>query len=287
MITQESLAFVSYRRTDSSAASRWLASSIARTFGSQSVFIDTESIRMSDDWPQRIHDALTAATLLIPVIGPGWLSSTDEHHRRRIDKEDDWVRNEILHALETKIRILPVLLSRTPMPDAKALPAALNTLVRSQAFELRDEHWETDLSLLLSSMEQLGFRRMSAEAVRYPTPMVTLRELTAAELHTALQQLPEWKCVTSDLPNSPGRQRTELFRTYEFASFEDALAFMSTAVSRISEMQHHPRWENIWRTVSVWLSTWDIGHKPSELDVQLASYFDSLRGQYALPRGRR
>lgn len=287
MNKQESLAFVTYRRTDSSAAARWLANSIARTFGSQSVFIDTESIRMSDDWPQRIHDALTAATLLIPVIGPRWLSSTDEHHRRRIDNEDDWVRNEILHALETKKRILPVLLSRTPMPDAKALPPAIASLGRSQAFELRDERWETDLALLLSSMEELGFHRTSTAAVRYPTPMVMLRELTAAELHTALQQLPEWGCVANELPNSPGRQRSELFRAYEFASFEDALAFMSAAVPKISEMQHHPRWENIWRTVSVWLSTWDIGHKPSELDVQLALYFDSLRAQYAPPRGRR
>ena len=287
MHTQEPFAFVSYRRTDSSAASRWLANSITRTFGSQSVFIDTESIRMSDDWPQRIHDALMAATLLIPVIGPRWLSSTDEHYRRRIDNEDDWVRNEILRALETKVRILPVLLSRTPMPDAKALPPAIARLSRLQAFELRDERWETDLALLLSGMEQLGFRRASAAAVRYPSPMVTLRELTAAELHTALQQIPGWKCLPSELPNSPGRERSELFRAYEFSSFEDALAFMSAAVPKISEMQHHPRWENVWRTVSVWLTTWDIGHKPSDLDVQLALYLDSLRSQYAPPRGRR
>lgn len=285
--TKESLAFVSYRRSDSSAASRWLANSIARTFGSQSVFVDTESIRMSDDWPERIHDALAAATLLIPVIGPHWLSLTDEHHRRRIDNEDDWVRNEILHALETKVRILPILLSRTPMPNAKALPPAIAGLARAQAFELRDERWESDLALLLSSMEQLGFRRTSAEAVRYPSPMVTLRELTSAELHAVLQQLPEWKCLQSELPNFPGRERSELFRAFEFSSFEDALAFMSAAVPRINEMQHHPRWENIWRTVSVWLSTWDIGHKPSQLDVDLALYLDSLRGQYPPPKGRR
>jgi hypothetical protein len=78
MPSHEPLAFVSYRRTDSSAASRWLANSIGRTFGSQSVFIDTESIRMSDDWAHRITDALAAATVLIPVIGPRWLSSTHE-----------------------------------------------------------------------------------------------------------------------------------------------------------------------------------------------------------------
>jgi hypothetical protein len=28
--------------------------------------------------------------------------------------------------------------------------------------------------------------------------------------------------------------------------------------------------------VSVWLSTWDIGHKPSRLDIELALYLDEL-----------
>lgn len=37
---------------------------------------------------------------------------------------------------------------------------------------------------------------------------------------------------------------------------------------------HHPRWENIWKTVRVYLTTWDIGHRISDRDIQLARYFD-------------
>jgi pterin-4a-carbinolamine dehydratase len=281
------LAFISYRRTDSSAAARWLASSMARTFGPQSVFIDTESIRLADDWPQRIDDALAAATVLVPVIGPRWLSSADADFRRRIDRDGDWVRNEIRHALDAKLRILPVLLSRTPMPEAKALPEAIARLARHQAFELRDERWESDLALLLAGMEPLGFRRLQSAAVRYPSPLVTLRELGAAELRQALASLPQWSCVVSDLPGTAGGQRTELHRAYEFATFADAIGFMNAAVPKIDALQHHPRWENVWRTVSVWLSTWDIGHQPSELDLELAAYLDGLRGQFAAARGRR
>ena len=130
MQTSEPLAFISYRRIDSSAASRWLANIFSRTFGAQSVFIDTESIRMSDDWAERINQALRSSTLLIPVIGPGWLSASDQYRRRRIDNPDDWVFNEIRHALESKVRILPVLLSRTPQeyPHHRALhPRRLRT----------------------------------------------------------------------------------------------------------------------------------------------------------------
>jgi hypothetical protein len=59
------------------------------------------------------------------------------------------------------------------MPATEALPQAIASLARSQAFELRDERWETDLALLLSSMEEFGFHRTSAAAVRYPSPIVT------------------------------------------------------------------------------------------------------------------
>jgi len=39
---------------------------------------------------------------------------------------------------------------------------------------------------------------------------------------------------------------------------------------------HHPRWENQWRTVTVYLSTWDLNYRISELDVQLAARLDRV-----------
>src|SRR5262249_5152060 len=89
VMNAEPLVFISYRRVDSSAAARWLAESIARTFGSERVFIDTESIRMGDDWPDRITRALASATIVLPVIGPTWLKVPDEHGQRRLDKARD------------------------------------------------------------------------------------------------------------------------------------------------------------------------------------------------------
>ena len=273
-------AFVSYRRADSSAAARWLANSIALTFGPQSVFIDTEAIRMSDDWAGRIEDALQASTLVLPVIGPRWLSLQDADFRRRIDHPDDWVHQEVLHALTARKRVLPILLSRTPMPSPAALPQPLSGLARFQGFELRDERWESDLATLLTEMERFGFVRSSAQKVRYPRPMVTLSELTARELQEGLAALPGWKVAAAEGVGVRSASRTELSRVYEFASFVDAIRFMSEAVPRIEEVQHHPRWENIWRSVAVHLSTWDIGHKPSRLDLELAGYLDTLRQKF-------
>ncbi len=74
---------------------------------------------------------------------------------------------------------------------------------------------------------------------------------------------------------------------FEFTSFEDAIAFMGAAVAEIARLDHHPRWANIWRSVSVWLNTWDIGHKPSVLDIEFAAFLNELRKNYATPKAGR
>lgn len=166
--------FISYRRQDSSAAARWLNQTIQRTFGPSTVFIDTEAIRIGDDWPERITEALKSATILIAVIGPNWLRVTDNYGRRRIDSCEDWVHSEIQHAISDKLHIIPLLLSNTPLPNKAALPEPLQTMTHYQAFELRDDRWETDLGLLLSRLEQLGLTKITERPVRYPKPKVYL-----------------------------------------------------------------------------------------------------------------
>jgi len=113
---EQSLAFISYRRQDSSVASHWLGETIQAAFGSSSLFIDTDTIRMGDDWRERINKALRLASVLVAVIGPNWLRLTDEYGRRRLDKDDDWVRNEILHAINNKLLLIPLLISGASLP---------------------------------------------------------------------------------------------------------------------------------------------------------------------------
>jgi pterin-4a-carbinolamine dehydratase len=280
------LVFISYRRADSSAAARWLAESVGRTFGSKQVFIDTDSIRLGEAWPERIDDALASATILLPIIGPNWLRIADDDGRRRLDNVNDWVCREIRHALREEIPIIPLLLSNTQMPSSKALPKVIARLANVQGFELRDDRWESDLSILFRRLEEIGLKRLGAAHIRYPLPKITIRELTGQEINSALEVLSEWTLVVSEIPGFEPNKRSELFRTFEFASFEDAIAFMTKAVPRISQLEHHPRWENLWRTVRVWLSTWDIGHKPSMLDLELARYLEELRTTFPPPKGR-
>lgn len=273
--------FISYRRADSSAASRWLFDAIQRTFGPDCVFMDTEAIRVSAEWPKAIQRGLQQATHVVAVIGSQWLRVTDDYGRRRIDRDDDWVRTELAHALQQRKRILPIVLAPDGMPRAEALPKEIENLAYVQPFELRNDRWESDLNLLVRELEKQGFKRVTSSGVRYPTPQVSITEIPQKEFKSILRTLPGWSEVVSPLPGHEPLQQVELHKSFEFASFRQAIEFMREVSESVVKMQHHPRWENIWRTVEVWLSTWDIGHKPSRLDVELAREMERIYRKYA------
>ena len=102
------------------------------------------------------------------------------------------------------------------------------------------------------------------------------KALTPDELQHGLAGCPNWTVVTSPLPDEPQTMQTELRRSFRFATFNQAMAFMQAAIPFIDEINHHPRWENAHRNVTVWLSTWDIGHAVSNLDFDLARHLDAL-----------
>ncbi len=78
------------------------------------------------------------------------------------------------------------------------------------------------------------------------------------------------------IPGDYPKSRFEIRKVYAFRSFRAAIKFMSLAVEPIKQLKHHPRWENQWKTVTVYLSTWDIGSLISQLDLDLAKILDGL-----------
>ena len=130
--------FLSYRREDSSGRVHWLKMQLDNRLGPNAAFLDTTSIQPGASWPERLRHALGAARAVLVVIGPRWLSATDEWFRRRIDDENDWVRQEVQLALEQGTRVVPVLVDGAVMPPRASLPAELAGLSDRQAVEIRD-----------------------------------------------------------------------------------------------------------------------------------------------------
>ncbi|MEM0987018.1 MAG: 4a-hydroxytetrahydrobiopterin dehydratase [Pseudomonadota bacterium] len=69
--------------------------------------------------------------------------------------------------------------------------------------------------------------------------------------------------------------RDAVTRTYQFADFKTAWAFMSGAALKAEQMDHHPEWFNVYAKVHVTLTTHDAGGVTT-LDDALATHMDTL-----------
>jgi tetratricopeptide (TPR) repeat protein len=140
--------FLSYRRDDSRADARSIYQGLQRKFTKDRLFMDVDTIQLGRDFRHSLNENLKDCSVLIAVIGPNWLDARDKDGKRRLDDEEDYVRREIADALARKILVVPVLIDRTAMPTATALPNNLEGLAYCQAAYLRHESFSHDLDLL-------------------------------------------------------------------------------------------------------------------------------------------
>ena len=271
--------FVCYRRDDSSAAAGRLRDAIAHMFSQRAVFLDHSSIHPGEKWRREIQKQLAQAKIVIAIIGPEWLRVSDEWGVRRIDSPDDWVRRELETALSKKnLLLLPVLVSGAKLPPRNKMPKSLGPLLDRQALELRDSFWGHDVKLVLERIKSILPLKQLENSKRGPYPIPPADKpdpISKRQLQAALKgPLKNWKVVQSSCPDGNHITKTELFREYEFPSFRDAVGFMYQLAPGCDIAIHHPRWENIWRTLRVYLTTWDINQQISDRDIQLAKYFD-------------
>jgi pterin-4a-carbinolamine dehydratase len=279
------LVFISYRRTDSQQAALGLYTQLRARIGPGSVFMDRSGISAGDVWPQRLLEKIKLATVVFALIGPAWLKAADEFGRRRLDLSDDWVRNELVAAINSGKPVIPLVLAPLlNMPVAEALPQELRALISYQSYSLRDDHWDSDLNELVRLLVDRHEFKESDRPVRLPQPQVSVKPLSEAELHQELKLLSGWEPVESLIPGDYPKARQELRKVYVFKSFKSAIQFMSAAADPIHGIQHHPRWENQWRTVTAYLSTWDIGLRISKLDIQLAKILDEVFDKLTRPQ---
>ena len=67
----------------------------------------------------------------------------------------------------------------------------------------------------------------------------------------------------------------KLHKTYQFKDFVEAFGFMTKAALAAEKMNHHPEWCNVYKTVSVDLTTHESGGITG-LDFALAERMEAL-----------
>jgi hypothetical protein len=139
--------FVSYRRGDAAGHARALYRDLCRRFERERIFFDRESIEAGTVFPDRLREGVASCRALLALIAPGWLDARGPDGARRLDAEEDFVRQEIAGALAQGKKVLPVLFDDTPMPAAADLPAPLRALAACDALMLRGKNLEYDVQL--------------------------------------------------------------------------------------------------------------------------------------------
>ena len=71
--------------------------------------------------------------------------------------------------------------------------------------------------------------------------------------------------------------RDAISKTFVFPNFVDAFGWMTRVALVAEKLDHHPEWANVYKTVTVTLTTHDVGGL-SGLDVALAQAMDRLAG---------
>lgn len=71
--------------------------------------------------------------------------------------------------------------------------------------------------------------------------------------------------------------RDAIHKTFVFKNFVEAFGWMTKVAIWAEKWDHHPEWDNVYKTVNVVLTTHDVGGV-SALDAKLARKMDSLAG---------
>ncbi|MEL6892493.1 MAG: 4a-hydroxytetrahydrobiopterin dehydratase [Actinomycetota bacterium] len=67
-----------------------------------------------------------------------------------------------------------------------------------------------------------------------------------------------------------------LERTFRFADFRGAFAFMTRVAFEAEELNHHPEWSNVYGRVTIVLTTHDAGNTVTDLDRAMAERIDTI-----------
>jgi len=144
--------FISYRHADSEGYVGRLYDQLLNFYDPSQIFMDASTLQPGENFETKINRVLQNCDILLAVIGPSWLTITDDQGQRRLDDPQDFVRLEVATALNRQLRCIPVLVERATMPPASSLPPDLAVLAKAHALDLSHARFAFDVQRLVDTM---------------------------------------------------------------------------------------------------------------------------------------
>ncbi|HEX5120381.1 MAG TPA: toll/interleukin-1 receptor domain-containing protein [Pseudonocardiaceae bacterium] len=146
--------FINFRHGDEDATAALIEHDLSDRFGSTKVFRDSKSIRAGDDFARELFAAVHDCKVMLAVIGDRWL--TNANGDRLLEREQDWIRRELLEARAFGVRVIPVLVGVHVRPLDKAdLPLELAWLADMQHRPFSTRNTRSDLDRLAAELAEL------------------------------------------------------------------------------------------------------------------------------------
>lgn len=148
--------FISYRSSDGKKDADRLCADLSRLYGADQVFFDKQDLRGGHSWRSAIMAALGTKPVVLLLVTPELLGMVHPEGGRRIDRDDDPIRGEVLTAQANGATIVPLLTEGMVMPATADIPAPLRFLKESHALKLRTEDWTDDLDKIVADLATHG-----------------------------------------------------------------------------------------------------------------------------------
>jgi 4a-hydroxytetrahydrobiopterin dehydratase len=75
-------------------------------------------------------------------------------------------------------------------------------------------------------------------------------------------------------------KNNRLYKKFEFKDFNEAFSFMNEVARFAEQINHHPKWQNEWNKVEIWLTTHQAGNKVTNKDRELAYKIDKIYKEF-------
>jgi hypothetical protein len=147
--------FISYRRDDSAGYAGRVYDRLCARFGPEQVFMDLDDIKPGDDFVKVLDETEKNCAALVVVIGRSWLTVRSSDGTLRLFDPKDFVRQEIAAGLKNNVRLFPVLVGGSRMPQLPELPEDLASLAHVQALPIHDDSFQRNADQLIAVLEQV------------------------------------------------------------------------------------------------------------------------------------
>ena len=141
--------FISYRRADSQDMAGRIHDHLKTVTEIANVFIDVTGIAIGEDFEACTDNILMRSDVCLVLIGNNWHGPRESENPRIFD-EGDFVHGEVRLALNSEVKVRPVLVNGATMLPASEMPEDLARLPGINAARINHVSFDQDIDSLVS-----------------------------------------------------------------------------------------------------------------------------------------